>query len=70
MTEADKETQAPTQAQEADPYVTSIDLTTQAGNLKYVKFEPAAEGLITPYSGSEQSFEFSYVFSFAFKNFN
>ncbi len=70
VTEADKETQAPTQAQEADPYVTSIDLTTQAGNLKYVKFEPAAEGLITPYSGSEQSFEFSYVFSFAFKNFN
>ncbi len=69
-TEADKETQAPTQAQEADPYVTSIDLTTQAGNLKYVKFEPAADGLITPYSGSEQSFEFSYVFSFAFKNFN
>ncbi len=70
VSESNKETQAPTEAQEVDPYVTSIDLTTQAGNLKYVKFEPAADGLITPYSGSEQSFEFSYVFSFAFKNFN
>lgn len=70
VSEAEKETEAPTEAEEVDPYVTSIDLTTQAGNLQYVKFEPAADGLITPYSGSEQSFEFSYVFSFAFKNFS
>ena len=71
--EADKETEAteaPTEVNEADPYVTSIDLTTQAGNIKYLKFEPAADGLIDPYEDSEQSFEFSYVFSFAFKNFS
>ena len=67
--EAEQDSQSTTEAQEADPYVTSIDLTTQAGNIKYVKFEPAAEGLITPYSGSDQSFEFAYVFSFAFKNY-
>lgn len=69
ISEADKGTEAPTEANEVDPYVSSIDFTTQAGNLKYIKFEPAADGLITPYSGSDQSFEFSYVFSFAFKNF-
>ena len=69
QTVEDVDEAAPTEVENDDPYVTSIDLTTDAGNLKYVKFEPAVDGLITPYSGSEQSFEYAYVFSFAFQNF-
>ncbi len=72
VSDADEATEAPSEAEEdaeeeQDPYVDTINLATEKGKIKYLKFEPAASGLLSSDSTAKTS-KYAYVFSFAFTN--